>query len=163
MCQPEKASPNSPRPARRPVSEHGAAGLAVRHNGHVHFYEVKSGFADYARFGNVFESKLFRAYLESVGDVGAAPWEVEQDLVKLHLYKKLAPNVGSCLFIMVDAYQGGGLTWSRVFQGLGTFLDTMRSKLVRNMVDRLIAATQITPLRSTAASTNLATIEVHAA
>ena len=57
---------------------------------------MKSSRVDYARFDNVFESKPFRAYLDSVGDAGAVQWEVGQDLIKLHQFKSLSPEVGSC-------------------------------------------------------------------
>lgn len=120
--------------------------IAVRRDGQIRFCELKSNRVDYARFDNVFESKPFRAYLGSIGDGGAVPWEVEQDLIKLHLYKSLAPTVGSCLFLMIDAYAGSGLSWSQVFQSRARFLETMQTKLIRSLADQLLAATTITPL-----------------
>lgn len=135
--------------------------IAVGHGGLVHFCEVKSNRIDYPRFDNVFDSKPFIGFLELVGDGGAVPWEVEQDLIKLDRYKSLAANVGSCLFLMIDGYQGSGVSWSQVFQDRALFLDTMRTNYVRSIADRLLTATRVIPIQSTDSTASMILIEVH--
>ena len=81
----------------------------------IHTGELKSSRTDYNRFDSVFDSKSFRAHLQRRAHSGANPWEVEQDLINLRLYKDLSPRVGSCLFLMVDADTGSGRSWTRVF------------------------------------------------
>ena len=135
--------------------------ISLRHGGLVHFCELKSNRVDYGRFDNVFESKPFRTFLQSIGDGDAVPWEVEQDLIKLHQYKSLAPTVGSCLFLLIDAYRGSGLTWSQVFQSRAFFLETMRTRFIRALAEQLLAATRIVPMRAPNASANLILTLVH--
>lgn len=135
--------------------------VTVEHNGLIHISEVKSNRTDYSRFDNVFDSRPFQKYLESVGDAGRIPWEVEQDLIKLKLFKDLSSRVGSCLFIMVDAYGGPGSSWTRVFSSRRSFLNTMRTDLVKGWADKLLTATRIEPLEAQSASARLITCTVH--
>lgn len=135
--------------------------VALVHGGETHFCEVKANRVDYDRFDCVLDSKPFRAFLESTGHRAPDPWEVEQDLIKLHLYKGLSDGVGSCLFLMVDAYQGGGRSWTRAFENRDGFIATMRTKLVQDWADRLLRSTRVLPLRSQGASANLIVCEVH--
>ena len=83
--------------------------IVVRHGGKTHILELKSSRIDYSRFDNVFEGAAFKEFLRKAGDAGRVPWEVEQDLIKLSLYPKLSGDVGCCLFLMVDGYEGPGV------------------------------------------------------
>jgi len=134
--------------------------VVARHDGRVHVCEVKSSRVDYDRFDNVFDSRPFREYLTQAGHAGAAPWEVEQDLIKLHLYPTLSEHVGSCVFLMVDAYRGSGRSWLRAFRDPVAFRDTVRTALVRGWAERIARATQIVPLKALAAAANLIICEV---
>jgi hypothetical protein len=122
--------------------------VVLRRGGRVHVCEVKSGRTDYGRFDCVFESKPFQRYLADAGHTGAAPWEVEQDLIKLNLFPRLSNEVSSCVFLMVDAYTGTGRSWTKVFTDLTSFRATMRTALVQDLGQELLARTVILPLRS---------------
>jgi len=135
--------------------------VALVHGGKMHFCELKANRIDYDRFDCVLDSKPFRAFLESVDHRGPDPWEVEQDLIKLHLYEGLSDDVGSCLFLMVDAYRGGGRSWTRAFENRDGFIATMRTKLVQDWANRLLRSTRVLPLRSDGASASLIVCEVH--
>lgn len=122
--------------------------VVLQRSGRFHICEVKSGRTDYGRFDCVFESKPFKWYLADAKHTGADPWEVEQDLIKLHLFPRLSNEVGSCVFLMVDAYSGTGRSWTRIFSDLATFRATMRTALVQDLSDELLERTVIMPLRS---------------
>jgi hypothetical protein len=145
----------------RPFPARTMPDIAVKHSGLIHIAEVKSNRTDYRRFDNVFDSRPFRAYLNSCGHSGGDPWEVEQDLIKLRLYKELSPLVGSCLFLMVDAYEGSRISWTNVFESRHTFLETMRTDLVKGWTDKLLVSTRIEPLKAQGASARLITCAVH--
>lgn len=136
--------------------------VAVRRAGRVHICEVKSNRYDYDRFDCVFESKPFREFLAKAGHVGPDPWEVEQDLIKLNQFPTLSDRVGSCLFLMVDAYRGSGRSWRRAFRDRAAFIETVRTPLARAWADRLLQATQVVALKAPGASANLIVCEVHA-
>jgi len=136
--------------------------VAVRRAGRVHICEVKSNRYDYDRFDCVLDSKPFREFLAKAGHVGPDPWEVEQDLIKLNQFPTLSDRVGSCLFLMVDAYRGSGRSWLRAFRDRATFMETVRTPLVRSWADRLLGTTQIVALKAPGASANLIVCEVHA-
>lgn len=135
--------------------------IVAYQDNHFHICELKSSRTDYSRFDCVFESKPFRAYLQALGYDGKNPWEVEQDLIKLHLYKKLAANVGSCLFVMVDAYAGGGRSWTKVFESKQNFMETMRTELVKGLADTIFDRTTIREIQSEGAKARLIIIEMH--
>ena len=101
--------------------------IAVLQPLRTHFCELKSNRTDYGRFDDVFDSKTFQDFLVTTGDEAARPYEVEQDLIKLSLYPKLASGrVGSCLFLMVDAFPGGE-SWADVFASIDTFTRKLRT------------------------------------
>jgi hypothetical protein len=145
----------------RPFPAKTRPDVTVDHLGKVHICELKSNRIEYGRFDNVFDSRPFQNYLRSVGDAGKVPWEVEQDLIKLHQFKSLSPRVGSCIFIMLDAFEGSGRSWTQVFASKRAFLDTMRSDLVKGWADKLLGATRIVPLEARNASARLITCVVH--
>jgi hypothetical protein len=134
--------------------------VVVRQDGWVHVCELKSNRYDYDRFDCVFDSRSFREYLAKAGHTGLDPWEVEQDLIKLNLYPALSPRIGSCIFLMVDAYHGSGRSWLRAFRDPVAFRDTMRTALVRGWAERGTRATQIVPLTAPGATANLIVCEV---
>lgn len=134
--------------------------IAVRSGGKTHFCELKSSRVDYARFDDVLDSKAFLACLEGLGHRGAAPWEVEQDLIKLRLFGELSREVGSCVFVMLDAYSGPGRSWTACFSDRRTFEATVRTALVRGWASELLAATRIQPVSATGATANLIVCEV---
>lgn len=129
--------------------------VVLHHDGRFHVCEVKSGRADYGRFDCVFESKPFQQFLAETGHIGADPWEVEQDLIKLRLFPRLSDEIGSCLFLMVDAYAGTGRSWTRVFRDSALFKETMRTKLIQDLSDELLARSIIVPLRGDRLAANL--------
>jgi hypothetical protein len=133
--------------------------VVLSRDGLMHICELKSNRIDYPRDDQEL-TPTFRAYLNSIGHRGSPPREVEQDLIKLHLYATLSPNVGSCLFLMVDAYQGGGRLWTGAFSTSYGFLQTMRTALVRSWADRLLTSTQLVPLRCSDTSATLIVCEV---
>jgi hypothetical protein len=145
----------------RPFPSRSRPDLVVLCNSFFHICELKSSRTDYGRFDYVIDSRPFQQHLKSCGHTGGDPWEVEQDLIKLHLYKSLSPRVGSCLFLMVDAYEGSGHSWTRVFEKKQSFLETMRTDLVKGWADRLLDATRIEPLVTQSASARLITCTVH--
>lgn len=145
----------------RPFPAKTMPDISVEHQYMVHIAELKSSRTDYNRFDNVFDSRPFRKYLESCNHTGGAPWEVEQDLIKLHLFQDLSPRVGSCLFLMVDAYEGSGRSWTNVFANRRAFLETMRTDMVKDFADKLLDVTRIEPLEAKGASARLITCVVH--
>lgn len=156
---------------RRPIAEtlgiHSASfparalpDIVVNMDGSFHVCELKSSRTDYNRFDDVFESRPFKDYLESLGHYGSAPWEVEQDLIKLRLYYELSDRVRSCLFIMIDAYDGPGPAWANVFADPLTFTSTMRTQLVRGWVTELLAGTTIEPISAGRARAKMIVCEV---
>lgn len=129
--------------------------IMVKHNDIVHFCEAKSNRVDYARFDNVLEAGSMRKFLEEQGHTGLAPWEVEQDLIKLHTYPRIDRRVGSCLFLMIDAYRGPGQSWTKLFTDLQAFERMVRTKLVRSISPELIDSTTIIPLHGREVQANL--------
>ncbi len=127
----------------------------------IHICELKSSRTDYSRFDCVFGSVPFRQYLVDMGHDGKDPWEVEQDLIKLRRFAQLSPSVGSCLFLMVDAYSGTGRSWTRVFSELELFCSTMRTKLVREWAEELLTSTVIYPIQTERLSARLIACAVH--
>lgn len=134
--------------------------IAVRHAGKIHVLELKSSRVDYRRFDNEFRSAPFRAFLRCVGDAGRIPWEVEQDLIKLSLYPRLSEAVGSCVFLMLDAYEGRGRSWTAAFGSPTDFRDTMRTQLVRGWAEALLRTTKIERVATGAAKARLITCVV---
>lgn len=114
----------------------------------VHVCELKSSRTDYNRFDDIFVSRDFQAYLASRGHSSAAPWEVEQDLIKLRLFFELSDRVKSCVFVMVDAYAGRGRSWTAAFSDRDSFVTTMRTELVRGWANELLGATSIELLKA---------------
>src|SRR5438105_3285775 len=145
----------------RPFPSTAQPDVALHHEGQIHFCEVKSSRTDYPRFDCVCDSKAFREFLRTRGHDGPSPWEVEQDLIKLDLYKTLSPQVGSCLFLMVDAYEGAGQSWTRIFENRASFVATMRTQLVKSWVDRIFAATHIEPIHSHGMTARVIVCAVH--
>jgi hypothetical protein len=159
--------------ARRPIAETlGLRGapfpgqsrpdIAVRYEEKIHVCELKSNRTDYKRFDRVFDNKAFRAYLQTIGDGGQVPWEVEQDLIKLRLYPRLSDNIGSCLFVMVDAYADVSQSWTRVFEDPDVFRATMRTQLVRGWADELLQNTSVEYLETGGVKARLITCVVRA-
>ena len=134
--------------------------IAVRHAGKLHVLELKSSRVDYSRFDNVFDSAPFKKFLSGVGDAGRIPWEVEQDLIKLSLYPRLSEDVGSCVLLMVDAYEGPGRSWTAAFGSPAVFRETMRTQLVQGWADTLLRTTMIESLAIGAAKARLITCVV---
>jgi len=124
--------------------------VAMLRDGRVHICELKSTRVDYSRFDCVFESQPLARYLSGAGHTGADPWEVEQDLLKLSRFAQLSSQVGSCLFLMVDAYSGTGRSWSNVFSSVAEFRRMMRTDAIRDAAEVLVSNTQIFPIRSAA-------------
>jgi len=133
--------------------------VAIREGHRLHLCELKSSRTDYGRFDCVLDGRA-RDYFRTLGHTGPNPWEVEQDLAKLHLYKTLSNSVGSCLFLMVDAFTGPGC-WTKVFQDLDVFRETMRSQFVRDLGASLLPRTQIQPLIVGEIQVQIITCEVH--
>lgn len=135
--------------------------LIVRHCGSLHLCELKASRKDYNRYHKEM-GPSFRKYLNSIDYTGPAPYEVEQDLIKLFLYRHLSERVGSCLFLMVDAYEGPSWSWSAAFQEKSEFLRRMHTPLISGMADELLEFTQIRLLESESAdaTANLITCEV---
>lgn len=145
----------------RPFPAYSYPDVAAVYQNRLHIAELKSNRTDYGRFDNVFDSRPFQEYLNSQGDSGAVPWEVEQDLIKLHLYKGLSRWVGSCLFVMVDAYQGSERSWTDIFSNRQLFEETMQTGVVRGLADRLLKETRIEHLITQGAAARLITCAVH--
>jgi hypothetical protein len=121
--------------------------LAVRHDGRIHICEVKSSRVDYARFDNVFDSKGFREHLAARGHRGVAPWEVEQDLIKLRLFGDLSKEVGTCLLLFVDGFAGPGRSWTSAFRDPNALRAVLRTELAKGWAEELIASTRILPVK----------------
>ena len=134
--------------------------VAIRDGNRIHICELKSSRTDNGRFDCVLDGRA-RDYFRNLRHTGPNPWEVEQDLVKLHLYKTLSDSVGSCLFLMVDAFTGPGRCWTKVFQDLSLFRETMRTPLVQDLGNRFLTRTQIEPLAVGEVQARLITCEVH--
>ncbi len=145
----------------RPFPAYSYPDVAVEHQNRIHIAELKSNRTEYGRFDAVFESRPFKEYLNSQGDFGAVPWEVEQDLIKLHLFRGLSQRIGSCLFVMIDAYQGPERSWTDVFSDKRVFRETMRTGVVRGLADRLLKETRIEQLITQNAAARLIICAVH--
>lgn len=117
--------------------------LSILLGGRWHFLEAKSSRIDYSRFDDVCESKPMQRFLSEVGDEGARPFEVEQDLIKLGMLPALNERVGTCLFFMVDAYAGCGKSWTDVFADPTLFRSTMRTAFIRSRANAIVASTVI--------------------
>ena len=128
--------------------------VAVRYKGRIHICEVKSSRVEYPRFDNVLDSKGFRDHLASRGHRGAAPWEVEQDILKLRLFGELSKDVGTCLLLFVDAFRGKR-SWTAAFHDPATFRATVRTDIVKAWSEGLIAATTVVPIRAAGADAQL--------
>ncbi len=135
--------------------------LVIRDGNRLHICELKSNRTDYGRFDCVLEGSALD-YFKTLGHTGPNPWEVEQDLAKLHLCKALSESVGSCLFLMVDAFTGPW-NWATVFQDLDLFHQRMRSQFVRDLGAALLNRTRIQPLKVGEIEVQLITCEVHCA
>ena len=134
--------------------------IVISMDGKFFICEVKSSRVDYSRFDCVFESLPFKGYLVAQGHDGPAPWEVEQDLIRLRLFAGLTDAVQSCLFLMVDAYAGKGRSWASVFSDLDTFKSTMRTHLVRGWSTELLASTMIESIATPQLEARLIVCEV---
>ncbi|WP_337171391.1 hypothetical protein [Gemmatimonas aurantiaca] len=133
--------------------------LVVQRGDRFHILEVKSSKADDRRSQCVL-GKPFRVHLENRGHTGPAPWEVEQDLIKLELFAELSPAVESCMFLMVDAYVGSGPWWSDVFSSVELFRTTMRTQFVKESAARFLANTVVEPIVSADCKARLIMCEV---
>lgn len=109
-----------------------------RDNG-IEIYEVKSGRMDYRHFDKVV-SKEMRAYLDSHGVCELSPWEVEQDLIRLQAYYRLAPSVKCATLILVDAYAGNGRCWSKAFTNADFLRELLVTPLMKHHAEALVAA-----------------------
>lgn len=135
--------------------------VVLKLGGEFHVCELKASRTDYARRDDVFDSRPFRTFLESQGHGGRSPWEVEQDLIKLRLFPRLSNSVSSCVFLMVDAYSGGGPNWAGVFGSAGLFRRTMRTDFVRKLADDLVAATRIDEISADSIQASVIACRVH--
>jgi hypothetical protein len=127
----------------------------VRHEGLFYICEAKSSRTDYPRFDCVFDSKAFRAHLTSQGHSGPDPYEVEQDLIKLLVYRDRLPEVGGCLFLMVDAFAGVESSWTSVFRNAEKFRSTMRTEIVRVHAEEVVRTTRVLELDGAGAKARL--------
>lgn len=136
--------------------------IVIHHGGKVHILEVKSSRTDYNRFDSVVSSGI-RQFLVGIGEGRVVPTEVEQDLMRLLLYPGLTDEIGSCLFMMVDAYDRtrGGKSWTAAFSNPHTFRKTMKTKFVQAKAEMLVAATTIEELTTADAAARLITCLVH--
>jgi hypothetical protein len=80
---------------------------------------------------------------------------VEQDLIKLHLYRDLSERIGCCIFLMLDAYAGEGRSWTKVFEDRDLFVETMRTQIVKRWVDKILQDTRIHRIDSEKATARL--------
>jgi len=130
--------------------------------GRLHVCELKSNRTDYPRFDRVVAPEMKR-YFEHIGHAFPPPWEVEQDLVKLHLYKDHSSMVGSCIFFMVDAYLGDQQPrWSDVFQDPKLFRNRMCTRLVQGWADELVSSTRVIPISTDGAAARVIVCTVRA-
>lgn len=127
----------------------------------LHICELKSSRTDYSRFDRVFDSRGFQEYLATQGHDGSAPWEVEQDLIKLRLFAQLSERVKTCVLVIVDAYAGRGRSWTKVFSDPNTFASTMKTNLVRSWANELLGATTIEHLKTKDCEARFITCLVH--
>jgi hypothetical protein len=134
-------------PANAPFPARTLPDIVLDLDGTFHICELKSSRTAYGRFDCVFDSQPLRDYLTSQGHNRQPPWEVEQDLIKLRRFHTLSPRVGSCLFLMVDAYTGSD-SWARVFSNADRFARTMRTDLVRGWAQELVDSTTIEPIEA---------------
>lgn len=136
--------------------------LACFSGGRWHLCEVKSSRVDYSRHHGEVGAEA-RRWFESVGFPVKSLNEVEQDLVRLLHFPSVSPLVGSCLLIMVDAFQRDSGLWQRRLTDQATFSEFMRSPWVREASQRLTAATAVVPLRSETMTATMIVCEVHPA
>ncbi len=134
--------------------------IAVHHAGQTHVLELKSSRVNDNRFDKVFDSVPFKKFLSDIRDTGREPWEVEQDLIKLSLYPRLSDRVGNCMFLMVDAYEGAGRSWTSAFGSPAEFKKTMQTNLVQSWADTLLHTTRIESLETGTAKARLITCVV---
>ena len=119
--------------------------VVFRLNGGFHIGEVKSGRVDDNRMQRVV-GKAVGEHLAAIGHAGQPPWEVEQDLIKILKFGSLSASVYSTALLLVDAYQGSGHSWARIFASKEKFVATMRTAFIRDRADRLLSATEILPI-----------------
>lgn len=110
-----------------------------------HICEVKSNLISDSRAYAVV-GKSLRHHLGLVGHAGRDPTEVEQDLIKLALFRKLSSSVGTCILLFVDAYGGKGLSWRKVFSDRTEFFRVMRTDHIRDNADAILSSTEILPV-----------------
>ena len=111
-------------------------------DGSFHICEVKSNLISHSRAYEVV-GKSLRHHLDLVGHAGRDPTEVEQDLIKLALFRKLSRSIGTCILLFVDAYDGNGLSWRNVFSDRTEFLRVMRTDHIRDKADAILSSTEI--------------------
>lgn len=119
--------------------------LAVHFDNRVHFMELKSNRVDYPRDDNVFEGAI-KSFLHEHGQVGSAPWEVEQDLIKLACYPQLSPRVGDCVLLMVDAFVDVSRSWSTCLQDPSSWRARMRTTLVQGWANLICHNVTVLPV-----------------
>lgn len=125
----------------------------------VHICEIKVSRRDDARFECVFESKPFIDYLAPHHD-GAAPWEVEQDLLKLQRMYALSDRVSSCRLMILDGYAGSGRSWTKVFSAAETFQSVMRTEMVKKQAAVFVSNVSIHQIHAGESSARLIVCEI---
>lgn len=125
----------------------------------VHICEVKVSRRDDARFECVFESKPFIDYLAPHHD-GAAPWEVEQDLLKLQRMYALSDRVSSCRLMILDGYAGSGRSWTNAFSSEENFRSVMRTDMIRHQAAAFVRNVRIHQIHAGDSSPRLIVCEI---
>lgn len=135
--------------------------IVVESNGAFDVYEVKSGRVDYSRFDRVV-GKDMRAHLDAQGLTGISPWEVEQDLLRLQAYRRLAVPIRRTMLVLVDAYAGTGRSWSRLFARSDHLREALVTPSLKAQAEVLVANARILPVESDGLAARLILVEVPA-
>ena len=116
--------------------------LVVHCDGSAHILEIKSNRTDYQREDREIGVSIGQ-HLKELGHDGPAPWEVEQDLIKLTAMRAVSGQISRCTLLIVDAYAGSKWSWTSVFSNAETFRAHMKTDAIRARASEIVLATTI--------------------
>lgn len=135
--------------------------VAFLANERWHLCEVKSSKVNYRRNDSVVGKGMGR-WLEDNAFPCKTLHEIEQDYIRLLHYPSTSPKIGSCLFVLVDAFEREPSLWANRLGDWGTFSAFMRSPWTKASAERLTAATTVVPLETERMKARLIVCEIYA-
>lgn len=133
--------------------------LVLKIDGRLHVLELKANKVDDNRSQCVVGKRL-REFLDASGDENVAPYEVEQDLIKLQLFASISDRVDTATLLIIDAYRGRGLKWSRIFSDADSLAGAMETRAMKLAAPSLVRSTSITALSGSNCDADLIVCQV---